>query len=165
MPRMNIFNTVEREAFNSPPVFSSSNASSILTSPPSYAASPLASAIRPTSLAFYSAQATSKPRGGSSHQALSTRGISSMWRASSSPERVGRIRFISPMSRPSSRKSSFSASKPTQETSPAADPATVFDRVNRFPSHPQIISDRPSPFANNVLPFPLNLRGAAHIRK
>ena len=41
----------------------------------------------PTSLAFYSAQATSKPRGGSSHQALSTRGISSMWRASSSPER------------------------------------------------------------------------------
>jgi hypothetical protein len=52
-----------------------------------------------------------------------------------------------------------------QETSSAADPATVFDRVNRFPSHPQIISDRLSPFANNVLPFALNLRGAAHIRK
>ncbi len=49
--------------------------------------------------------------------------------------------------------------------SSAADPATVFDRVNRFPSHPQIISDRLSPFANNVLPFALNLRGAAHIRK
>ena len=48
-----------------------------------------------------------------------------------------------------------------QETSSAADPATVFDRVNRFPSHPQIISDRLSPFANNVLPFALNLRGAA----
>ena len=87
MPRMNILNTVEREAFNSPPVSAVSNASSILTSPPSYAASPLASAIRPTSLAFYSAQATSKPRGGSSHQALSTREISSMWRANSSPER------------------------------------------------------------------------------
>jgi hypothetical protein len=53
----------------------------------------------------------------------------------------------------------------TKETSSAADPATVFDRVNRFPSHPQIISDRLSPFANNVLPFALNLRGAAHIRK
>jgi hypothetical protein len=52
-----------------------------------------------------------------------------------------------------------------QETSSAADPATVFDRVNRFPSHPQIISDRLSPFANNVLPFALNLRGAVHIRK
>ena len=52
-----------------------------------------------------------------------------------------------------------------QETSSAADPATVFDRVNRFPSHRQIISDRLSPFANNVLPFALNLRGAAHIRK
>src|ERR1700737_2018768 len=52
----------------------------------------------------------------------------------------------------------------TKETS-AADPATIFDRVNRFPSHPQIISDRLSPFANNVLPFALNLRGAAHIRK
>src|SRR5271165_3558566 len=52
-----------------------------------------------------------------------------------------------------------------QETSSAADPATVFDRVNRFPSHPQIINDRLSPFANNVLPFALNLRGAAHIRK
>jgi hypothetical protein len=49
----------------------------------------------------------------------------------------------------------------TKETSSAADPATVFDRVNRFPSHPQIISDRLSPFANNVLPFALNLRGAA----
>jgi len=36
-----------------------------------------------------------------------------------------------------------------QETSSAADPATVFDRV-RFPSHPQIISDQLSPFANNV---------------
>jgi len=36
----------------------------------------------------------------------------------------------------------------TKETSSAADPATVFDRVNRFPSHPQIISDRLSPFAN-----------------
>jgi|SRR5271165_2889991 len=32
-------------------------------------------------------------------------------------------------------------------------------------SHPQIINDRLSPFANNVLPFALNLRGAAHIRK
>jgi hypothetical protein len=52
-----------------------------------------------------------------------------------------------------------------QETSSAADPATVFDRVNRFPSHPQIISDRLSPFANNMLPFALNLCGAAHIRK
>ena len=52
-----------------------------------------------------------------------------------------------------------------QETSSVADPATVFDRVNRFPSHPQIISDRLSPFANNVLPLALNLRGAAHIRK
>ncbi len=53
----------------------------------------------------------------------------------------------------------------TKETSSAADPATIFDRVNRFPSHPQIISDRLSPFANNVLPFALILRGAAHIRK
>ena len=53
----------------------------------------------------------------------------------------------------------------TKETSSAADPATVFDRINRFPSHPQIIRDRLSPFANNVLPFALNLRGAAHIRK
>jgi hypothetical protein len=35
----------------------------------------------------------------------------------------------------------------TKETSSAPDPATVFDRVNRFPSHPQIISDRLSPFA------------------
>jgi hypothetical protein len=52
-----------------------------------------------------------------------------------------------------------------QETSSAADPATVFDRVNRFPSHPQIINDRLSLFANNMLPFALNLRGAAHIRK
>jgi hypothetical protein len=49
-----------------------SNASSILTSPPSYAASPLASAIRPTSLAFYSAQATSKPRGGSRQKSCAT---------------------------------------------------------------------------------------------
>ena len=32
MPRMNILNAVEREAFDSPPVFNSSNASSILTS-------------------------------------------------------------------------------------------------------------------------------------
>src|SRR5438132_12903575 len=40
-----------------------------------------------------------------------------------------------------------------------------YECVNRFPSHPQIISDRLSPFANNVLPFALNLRGAAHIRK
>ena len=53
----------------------------------------------------------------------------------------------------------------TKETSSAADPATIFDRLNRFPSHPQIISDRLSPFANNVLPFALNFRGAAHIRK
>ena len=53
----------------------------------------------------------------------------------------------------------------TKETSSAADPATVFDRVSRFPSHAQIISDRLSPFANNVLPFALNLHGAAHIRK
>ena len=53
----------------------------------------------------------------------------------------------------------------TKETSSAADPATVFDRVNRFPSHPQIINDRLSLFANNMLPFALNLRGAAHIRK
>jgi hypothetical protein len=36
--------------------------------------------------------------------------------------------------------------------------------INRVP-HPQIITDRLSPFANNVLPFALNLRGAAHIRK
>ena len=87
MPRMNILNTVEREDFNSRRFSAVSNASSILTSHPSYAASPLASTIGPTSLAFYLAQATSKPRGGSFHQALSTRGISSMWRANSSPER------------------------------------------------------------------------------
>ena len=36
--------------------------------------------------------------------------------------------------------------------------------INRVP-HPQMITDRLSPFANNVLPFALNLRGAAHIRK
>jgi hypothetical protein len=34
MPRMNILNAVEREAFDSPPVLTVSNASSILTSPP-----------------------------------------------------------------------------------------------------------------------------------
>ena len=60
MPRMDILNAVEREAFDSPPVFNSSNASSILTSPPNYADSSLACAVRPTGLAFYSAQATSK---------------------------------------------------------------------------------------------------------
>jgi hypothetical protein len=47
-----------------------------------------------------------------------------------------------------------------QETSSAADPATVFDRVNRFPSHPQIISDRLSPFAHQgegTAPYVLDL--------
>jgi hypothetical protein len=34
MPRMNILNAVEREAFDSPPFSTVSNASSILTSPP-----------------------------------------------------------------------------------------------------------------------------------
>jgi hypothetical protein len=87
MPRMNILNTVEREAFNSPPVFSSFQRKQYFDFPSKLRRFGAASAIRPTSLALYSAQATSKPRGGSSHQALSTRGISSMWRASSSPER------------------------------------------------------------------------------
>jgi hypothetical protein len=37
--------------------------------------------------------------------------------------------------------------------------------VHKQVPHPQILTDRLSPFANNVLPFALNLRGAAHIRK
>ena len=57
---MNILNAVEREAFDSPPVFNSFQRKQYLTSPPNYAESPLASAVRPTGLAFYSAQATSK---------------------------------------------------------------------------------------------------------
>jgi hypothetical protein len=36
--------------------------------------------------------------------------------------------------------------------------------INRI-AHPQRITGRLSPFANNVPPFALNLRGAAHIRK
>src|SRR5271166_6695985 len=70
MPRMNILSTVEREALNSPPVFSSFQRKQYFDVPSKLPASPLASAIRPTSLAFYSVQAASKPRGGSSHQAL-----------------------------------------------------------------------------------------------
>jgi hypothetical protein len=85
MPRMNILNTVEREAFNSPPVFSSFQRKQYFDFPSKLRRFAAGLRIRPTSLAFYLAQATSKPRGGSSHQALSTRGISSMWRASSSP--------------------------------------------------------------------------------
>ena len=46
MLRMNILNAVEREAFDSPPVFNSFQRKQILTSPPNYADSPLASAVR-----------------------------------------------------------------------------------------------------------------------
>jgi hypothetical protein len=60
MPRMNILNAVEREAFDSPPVFNSFQRQQYFDFPPNYADSPLASAVRPTGLAFYSAQATSK---------------------------------------------------------------------------------------------------------
>ena len=59
MPRMNILNAVEREAFDSPPVFNSFQRKQYFDFPP-YADSPLAAAVRPTGLAFYSAQATSK---------------------------------------------------------------------------------------------------------
>jgi hypothetical protein len=47
MPRMNILNAGEREAFDSPPVFNSFQRKQILTSPPNYADSPPASAVRP----------------------------------------------------------------------------------------------------------------------
>jgi hypothetical protein len=84
---MNILNTVEREAFNSPPVFGSFQRKQYFDFPSKLRR--FAAGLRNPAyqLGFYSAQATSKPRGGSSHQALSTRGIASMWRASSSPER------------------------------------------------------------------------------
>jgi hypothetical protein len=78
MPRMNILNAIEREAFDSPPVFNSFNASSILTSPPNYTDSPLTSAVRPTGLV--STQRTLLQSGEKIllARALSTGGISSM---------------------------------------------------------------------------------------
>jgi len=61
MPRMNILNAVEREAFDSPPVFNSFQRKQyfdFLSKLRRFAA--VASAVRPTGLVFYSAQATSK---------------------------------------------------------------------------------------------------------
>src|SRR6516165_12643906 len=87
MPRMKILNTVEREAFNSPPVFSSFQRKQYFDFPSKLRR--FAAGLRNPAYQLWLLLSAGyfKAARGSSHQALSTRGISSMWRASSSPER------------------------------------------------------------------------------